>query len=99
MKKISEKELERAIRHFNHRAVYVYIKGIIGGKNTIQNAKCSYDITKGNLVIYDAISEDNVEIEMSMAYQILLSKDRKILEIKIDDDQCVRIERIEKKIG
>lgn len=44
--RLSENALESYIRHFNNKSIYIYIQGVISGRNTIHKAKCKYDIEK-----------------------------------------------------
>ncbi len=44
--RIRENALEHITRHFNNKSIYIYIDGIISGRNTIHKAKCEYDIQK-----------------------------------------------------
>lgn len=92
MIKIKENELKRVLRNFNNKGIYVYVKGIISGRNTIHKAKCTYDKVTGAITIYDKITEDSITIETVMASKLLLSKDRRILELTLDNQEAVRIE-------
>lgn len=92
MIKIKENELKRVLRHFNNKGIYVYVKGIVSGRNTIHKAKCTYDKVTGIITVYDKLSQDSITIETVMAYQILLSEDKKILELKLDNQEEVKIE-------
>lgn len=90
--KIKESALKPILRHFNNKGIYIHMTGIISGRTTIHKARCEYDIRSGYLKIYDTISEDMVVIEMAQAYQILTSRSNKILVIKLDNEQEIKIE-------
>lgn len=92
MIKIKESELKGILKEFNNKSMYVYVNGIISGRNTIHKAKCTYSKVTGTMQIFDKISQDSIKIETFMAYQILLSEDKRILEIKLDNEEDIRIE-------
>ena len=46
----------------------------------------------GFLTIYDTIREDIIKIDMAEVSQILTNKKKTILELRIDNDEIVRLE-------
>ena len=92
MIKISTNELKRIIRHFNNKSMNIYINGIISGKSVIHKAKCIYTRRFDTLSIYDKLGDNRLTIEMSIVYKMQINKSKSVLEIKIDNEEEIRIE-------
>lgn len=90
--KLNENALKSYIRHFENKSIYFYMQGIISCRNTIHKAKLDYNEKEHKLIIYDTLREDSIIIEMDMVYQILTNKKRTMLEIRIDNDEVIKLQ-------
>ncbi len=90
--KLSENALKSYIRHFENKSIYFYMQGVISCRNTIHKAKLNYDESEHKLTIYDTLREDTIIVELDMAYQILTNKKRTMLEIRIDNDEIIKLQ-------
>ena len=68
------------------------MQGVISCRNTIYKAKLNYNESEHKLTIYDTLREDTIIVELDMAYQILTNKKRTMLEIRIDNDEIIKLQ-------
>ena len=92
MIKITKIELKELLKSFNNIGVYIKMNGIISGRITLHKLKCRYNKSDGILELYDKISEDIIKIETFMARTILCSENKKIIQIKLDNEEDITIE-------
>lgn len=90
--KLNESALKSFLRHFNKKSIYFYMQGVISCRNTIHKAKINYNEKEHKLTIYDTLREDTIIVELDMAYQILTNKKRTMLEIRIDNDEIIKLQ-------
>ena len=90
--KLNENALKSYIRHFENKSIYFYMQGVISCRNTIHKAKLNYNESEHKLTIYDTLREDTIIVELDMAYQILTNKKRTMLEIRIDNDEIIKLQ-------
>lgn len=92
MIKVTENELKSVLKDFNNKSIYIYFNGIISVRNTIYKSKIKYDNKANMLTIYDKIREDIIKIDMNMVYQVLVNKEHTVLEIRVDNEEILRLE-------
>ena len=68
------------------------MQGVISCRNTIHKAKINYNEKEHKLTIYDTLREDTIIVELDMAYRILTNKKGTILEIRIDNDEIIKLQ-------
>ena len=90
MEKIKENELEKIVKNnFDAKTILLELNGIIEGNIVFVKADCSYNHKNGILYILDLLN--NIRIDIASQYKIIYREKEKILEIKLDNGQNVKL--------
>lgn len=91
MKKISEAELRELLKEYREKELEIKLEGVISGNIHID--KLAFVITYNKMIFIDekeGIIE--IKIETFMVYSILFNERRKTIEIKLDNDENIRLD-------
>lgn len=91
MKKILEAELREVLKEYREKELEIKLEGSISGNIHID--ELGFVITPNKMIFIDekeGIIE--LEIETFMVYSILFNEKRKTIEIKLDNDENIRLE-------
>ncbi len=91
MKKISEAELRELLKEYREKELEIKLEGVISGNIHID--KLALVITSNKMIFIDekeGITE--IKIETFMVYSILFNEKRKTIEIKLDNDENIRLD-------
>ena len=58
----------------------------------MQNVSSRFNKRSGILYIYDKVIRNKLVVETNMAYKVITSEDKRIIKIKIDNEEDIRIE-------
>lgn len=94
MIKVKEKELKSVINKFSNYPIKIVFDGVLTGKIEFNNCICKYESRSGNIEIKDINMKNILNIETSLVYKILRDTEFKVLELFIDYDLKIKIERI-----
>lgn len=91
MKKISEAELRELLKEYREKELEIKLEGVISGNIHIN--KLALVITSNKMIFIDE-KESIIEmkIETFMVYSILFNEKRKTIEIKLDNDENIRLD-------
>lgn len=91
---IRESELKNILKEFNNSPIKITIKGTLVGEIKFNNAICKYTMRSGNIEIKDRNTQDIFNINSFLAYKVQRDNDFTIIELCMDDDLKVKIEKI-----
>ena len=94
MIKVKEKELKSVINKFSNYPIKIVFDGVLTGKIELNNCICKHESRSGNIEIKDIDMKNILNIETSLVYKILRDTEFKVLELFIDCDLIIKIERI-----
>lgn len=94
MIKVKENELKSVINKFSNYPIKIVFNGVLTGKIEFNNCVCKYESRSGNIEIKDIDMKNILNIETSLVYKILRDTEFKVLELFIDYDLIIKIERI-----
>lgn len=94
MIKVKENELKSVINKFSNYPIKIVFNGVLTGKIEFNNCVCKYESRSGNIEIKDIDMKYILNIETSLVYKILRDTEFKVLELFIDYDLIIKIERI-----
>lgn len=94
MIKVKENELKSIINKFSNYSIKIVFDGVLTGKIELNNCDCKYEKRSGNLDIKDNNTQNILNINTFLAYKILRDDDSKILELYMDYDLKIKIEKI-----
>lgn len=93
MEKINEKQLKELIYNMNKRTIEISIRGIITIEFVMHKVICKYNQRSGTISLFDKLTNKSIVIETMYTYA-LLNKDRRIIQVKLDNDEVVSIKII-----
>lgn len=91
-------ELKQISNILKAQAIHISINGIITTEFQMQNVSSRFNKRSGILYLYDKETSNKLVVETNMAYRVITSEDKRIIKIKIDNEEDIRIE-IKNKIG
>ena len=91
MKVINEKVLAKYVKEFDGKNTILNLDGTINAKIKMENAKCEYNVEKGTLQIKD--KQNTININIIPVYKIQVSENGTMLEIYLDSDLDIILER------
>lgn len=94
MIKVKENELKSVINKFSNYPIKIVFDGVLTGKFKFNNCICKYESRSKNIEIKDIHMKNILNIETSLVYKILRDTEFKVLELFIDYDLKINIERI-----
>ena len=87
---VKEKDLSKIIKNnFHLRTLLLELEGMIEGHISFIKAICIYSHKKGILNIFELLH--NIRIDIASQYKIIYREKEKILEIKLDNGQNVKL--------
>ena len=94
MIKVKENELKSVINKFSNYPIKIVFDGVLIGKIEFNNCICKYESRSGNIEIKDIHMKNILNIETSLVYKILRDIEFKVLELFIDYDLKIKIEKM-----
>ena len=93
MKKIKEFELLKIIKTFNNKKILLEFTDILKATIKIENSIIKYSRSNGIIIIKDTKTKNVFEIDTSPVYEILVSENMNILQISLDNDLTICLEK------
>ena len=93
MKKIKEFELLKIIKTFNNKKILLEFTDILKATIKIENSIIKYSRSNGIIIIKDTKTKTVFEIDTSPVYEILVSENMNILQISLDNDLTICLEK------
>ena len=94
MIKVNENELKSVINKFSSYPIKIVVDGVLTGKIEFNNCICKYESRSGNIEIKDIHMKNILNIETALVYKILRDTEFKVLELYIDYDLKIKIEKM-----
>lgn len=94
MIKVKENELKSVINKFCNYPIKIVFDGVLTGEIEFNKCICKYESRSGNIEIKNIDMKNILNIETSLVYKILRDTEFKVLELFIDYDLKIKIERI-----
>ena len=94
MIKVNENELKSVINKFSSYPIKIVFDGVLTGKIEFNNCICKYESRSGNIEIKDIHMKNILNIETALVYKILRDTEFKVLELYIDYDLKIKIEKM-----
>jgi len=85
-------ELKQISNNLKGKTIHISITGIITTEFQMQKVSSRFNKRSGILYIYDKVTSNKLVIETNMAYRVITSEDKRIIKIKIDNEEDIRIE-------
>ena len=84
-------ELREILKCMDRKSIRIKIRGVIELDFTMHRIKCYYNQNRGMLHIKDKDKNKRIAINTYMAYILKANENKKIIEIKLDNEQDVTI--------
>lgn len=92
---MKEKELSKIINdNFHLKTILLELEGIVEGHISFIRAICRYSHKKGILYVFELLN--NIRINIASQYKIIYDEKDKILVIKLDGGQSIKLTVLKK---